>query len=96
MDRWLMPITRPLYAFVFQSLHIRSAEEIADEFRKREESSYLKLIVQEIIGELNHPTQRVKDMYRTRHSESELREFLGRFVAELDRGPNETRSKASK
>ena len=59
LHRWLAPITLPLYALVFRQFRICPAVEIADEFHKQKDHAYLKLMVQEIMGELNRPTQQL-------------------------------------
>ena len=83
VDRWLMPITLPLYAFEFRPLLEGSAEKIAQEFRRNEGPANLKLMCQEIARELDHPTQQLREIHGSRHAESELRDFLRRFVAEV-------------
>jgi hypothetical protein len=83
-DRWLSPITLPLYAFLFDGHLIGSVNNIAKQFRQNEDPAYLKLMCQEIKYELDHPAQQLTDMYESRHSESELRDFLRQFVAALE------------
>ena len=83
--QWRMPITLPLYSFDFRRHLGDPAKEIAEQFRRSEDPAYLKMMCQEITLELDHPTQQVKNIHRSRHSESELRDFLRRFVAEAEK-----------
>ena len=78
-DRWLSPITLPLYSTIFSSNPPEDAERIALEFLDHESPERLRIILAEIDDELASPKQYVKHILNQSQSEQSLRLFLRRF-----------------
>ena len=75
-DRWLMPITIPLYCLIFEDDHKSKVEDILNSIMK-EKKSNINILVKHISDELENPKQRISDIHNFEHlSEENLREFL--------------------
>jgi hypothetical protein len=85
-DRWLMPLTLPLYAAINDPDPVPKAHVVARSFIKRETRDDLDLIKKHIIEELANPTQKVSEIHDFGHkNEDKLREFLQAFIDELNK-----------
>lgn len=94
VERWLGPISLVLYAVIFTRSPQARASEIAeglyqsalpDGNRMFRSFTWAELhyLIDEIEGELSHPTQMVKEILECAGSESDLREYLGLVAKEL-------------
>jgi hypothetical protein len=82
-DRWLMPITLPLYSVIFERHPEEWGVEIAKEFKDRTDLD-LEVLLSHIDEELNFPKQRLTDIHDFEHaSEDQLRQFLKSFRTAL-------------
>src|SRR5205085_403492 len=60
--RWLHPISLLLYGVIFEPQPKDAAKRIAENFQDGKTEEELKLIIQEVKRELEHPTQNVRDI----------------------------------
>ena len=85
-DRWLMPITGPLYGVIFEEEHALKAKELAVEYYHEEDVFNMEIIIQHIKEELKNPTQKVSEIHEfINPDENKIREFLSLFVEELEK-----------
>ena len=83
-DRWLMPITLPLYAVISEEDPVSQARTQAVMFLERDDLD-LKLMIEHIIAEIKNPKQRVSEIYKFVYPDEEnLREYLSWFVSYLE------------
>ena len=78
-DRWLSPITLPLYGTIFSSNPPEDAERVALSFLDQESPERLRTILAEIDDELSSPKQCLQHIFNQSQSEQSLRLFLRRF-----------------
>jgi hypothetical protein len=82
-DRWLMPLSLPLYAVIFDKNPSSRAGEIAQHFVAREDLD-LDVLEQHIDDELSNPKQKVSEILNfVSATEDQLRDFLAVFRDEL-------------
>jgi transposase-like protein len=78
-DRWLSPITLPLYGTIFSSNPPEDAERVALSFLDQESPERLQTLLEEIDDELSSPKQCLQHIFNQSQSEQSLRLFLRRF-----------------
>ena len=76
-DRWLSPISLPLYRAQFYG---HDAPRVAREFIEGFSGKQLAIIVADINDEIANPKQRVQHIFNQSHSEESLRTFLKLFA----------------
>ena len=82
-DRWMMPITLPLYSVIFSSDPAQEVERVVQQFQERE-SEFKKVLVEHINEELENPKQKISEIHEYKFAnESQLREFLTLFIQKL-------------
>lgn len=87
-DRWLMPLTLPLYSVIFEKDPVASAKSVAYSFYERKDFD-LDLLKKHINCELHEPTQNISEIHDYVYpNEDELREFLKCFIVELEKLQN--------
>jgi len=75
-DRWLMPITLPLYGVIFEEDPLSCVDNAVNEMasRKRE---FIDVLIEHISEELVNPKQKIIDLHDFKHpNEERLRAFL--------------------
>ena len=84
-DRWLMPITLPLYSVINENNPVSQAITQAKAFFEREDLD-LEILKRHIHDELGDPKQKVAEIFEyINPDEGKLREYLKYFVWELER-----------
>lgn len=82
-DRWLMPLSLPLYVVIFDRDPASRAIDVARQFCDRDELE-LDILEQHIAEELGNPKQKVSEIHDFAYAdEHQLREFLGSFLEAL-------------
>lgn len=82
-DRWLMPLTVPLYMILFEKEPLTCIERVAS-FVMEKPSEYRKVLLEHIDAELSLPTQRLSDIHKFSYAnEQQLREFLAKLRATI-------------
>ena len=75
-DRWLMPITLPLYGVIFSKDPLEMIDKTVIDMNKKG-SEFVKVLVSHIEEELNNPKQKLTDIHDfISPNEERLREFL--------------------
>ncbi len=81
--RWLHPISLALYSILFEREPMSVASSLAESFIRQYETDVVERMWKEIQGELDHPTQQVRDILDNPQSEKQCREFLQAFNTQL-------------
>ncbi len=85
-DRWLMPITLPLYNVIFEKEPLDCVENIVKEMATRE-NKFVDALIEALSDELVNPKQRVTDIHDFSYpDEVKLRKFLGLVKDGLEDG----------
>lgn len=89
-DRWLMPLSLPLYDVIFDKDPVSRASEIANKYVGRVDLDLDKL-EQHIEDELSNPKQKVSEIHNSEYAnEKQLRDFLKAFKDALRELRNRT------
>jgi hypothetical protein len=84
-DRWLMPITIPLYSVIFDKEPLLRVDQVVSDIVSRDKR-FRDLLVIEIAEELRSPRQKISDIHKFKYpDEDNLRKFL-RLVLERIKG----------
>ncbi|MFX1251854.1 MAG: hypothetical protein ACFFCZ_09620 [Promethearchaeota archaeon] len=83
-DRWLSPLSIALYPIIFDLNPQSRTKDIANLLKKQKSSEELKLLINEIIDELTHPKQKLKEIFDLKISEQDIREYLKLLNKELN------------
>ena len=83
-DRWLMPITLPLYSVIFDKNPETRAREQAHEFLNTDNID-IEILKTHIREELESPKQNISEILNFKYpNEDKLRKYLRCFVTEIE------------
>ncbi len=82
-DRWLMPLTLPLYMVMFDQKPVEKAEFVAQAMMERG-PGFAEVVLEHVNEELARPKQKVREIHDlVCKDEALLRKFLKQFSQEL-------------
>ncbi|MDQ8201348.1 hypothetical protein QEH56_24530, partial [Pelagicoccus enzymogenes] len=83
-DRWLMPITIPLYSVIFDKEPEQKSYSVARTLLNQNDKKEIRQIIEHIDEEIKHPKQKISDILNFIHpNEDKLRRFLKCVSIEL-------------
>jgi transposase-like protein len=84
-DRWLSPLSIPLYSVIFEQEPVQCAPRVAGSLlRRADANTFIEVLITSIEEELQHPTQQVSEIHDAVYAnEQQLRKFLAALVHEL-------------